>query len=166
MVVFETFVAAAINSFMVPIVSRPLSRNKSSKIRVPLTDAKKTVIAALETLGSVQQTLDRQMHDTLFDDCRKIDTVIDGLLRASNGNMNLLTKTRQYRKMVKQARNTHDACLQLAFRVQEASLSAQIKEHNKPANMRARVEEAAIALVERKVRLHEAMQEYQKLFEP
>ncbi|KAG6880088.1 hypothetical protein C0992_006362 [Termitomyces sp. T32_za158] len=151
---------------MVPIISRPLSRNKSSKIRLPLTDAKKTVISALETLGSVQQTLDRQMHDTLFDDCRKIDTIINGLLKASNEDMNILTKTRRYRKMVKQARNTHDACLQLAFRVQEASLSAQIKENNRPANVRARDEEATIALVQRKVRLHGAMRDYQELFGP
>ncbi|KAG6898685.1 hypothetical protein C0993_005149, partial [Termitomyces sp. T159_Od127] len=94
-----------------------------------------------------------------------IDLRIDGLLEESNKDMNVLTKTRRYRVMVKEARDTYKACLQLASRVQKASLSAQIKERQKPANMRAKAEEEATANMERKIRYNKAKREYQKLCE-
>ncbi|KAG6859406.1 hypothetical protein C0995_008883 [Termitomyces sp. Mi166 len=68
--------------------------------------------------------------------------------------------------MVRQARDTHDACLDLAYRVQEASLSAQIQESKNPAKIIAKAEEAAIARMERKVKLKRAIQKYQELFGP
>ncbi|KAG6871491.1 hypothetical protein C0995_004117 [Termitomyces sp. Mi166 len=89
---------------------------------------------------------------------------IDQQLVASNKNMNIVTKTLRYRQMVEKARSTHHTCLRLVSKVQRASTSAQQEENNKPANIMAKAEEAAIAFMERKVRLYEAMQKYQRLF--
>lgn len=58
-------------SFLGPIISRSLSRNESSKIRVPLKEAKTTVLSAMETLRSVQHILDERIYNRLLDDCGK-----------------------------------------------------------------------------------------------
>ncbi|KAG6891015.1 hypothetical protein C0992_010988 [Termitomyces sp. T32_za158] len=80
--------------------------------------------------------------------------------------MNIFTKTRRYRELVKEARQAHTASLVLAYKVQEASITAQAQENNKPATIKAKAEEAAIAYMERKVRYNMAKRNYQKLCGP
>ncbi|KAG6877653.1 hypothetical protein C0993_005278 [Termitomyces sp. T159_Od127] len=162
MVVFESFVAATITSFLAPLVSRPLSRNKSSKIRAPLTDAKKTVIAALDILVSVQETLDQKLHHTLFDDCQRMGVHIADLLKASNEDMNILTKSRKYREMVKEAREEGKEGRLIEYHIESLLKRTDQRENN----VEARAEEEAIAYMERKIRYNTAKREYQKLCGP